>query len=74
MMSVVVIVILFFVFGITVGVIAVIAMSARRRYKWSGPSDWSSPGPSGPDEQPPDLDGDSSPIEEYPWWKARDDN
>jgi hypothetical protein len=72
MTSVIVIVILFFVFGITVGVISVIAMSARRRYKWNGPSDWS--GQPGPDEQPPDLAGDRYETEEQPWWKARDDD
>jgi len=72
MMSVIVIVILFFVFGITVGVIGVIAMSAVRRYQWNGSSDWADQ--FGPDEQPPDLDGDSSPTEEHPWWKAREED
>ena len=74
MTSVVVIISLFFVFGIAVGIIAVIAMSALRRYKWSGPSEWSAPGPSGPDEQHPDLEWDSSLTEDRPWWKARDDD
>lgn len=70
MMSVLVIVGLFFVFGITVGVIAVIAMSALHRYKWNGSSDWSDPADA--DERAPDLGEDSSETDEYPWWKARD--
>jgi hypothetical protein len=74
MTSVVVIISLFFVFGIAVGIIAVIAMSALRRYKLSGPPDWSAPGPSGLDEQPPDLEWDNSPTEDRSWWKARDDD
>jgi hypothetical protein len=70
MMSVLVIVGLFFVFGITVGVIAVIAMSALRRYKWNGSSAWSDPADL--DERAADLDKDSSAADEHPWWKARD--
>jgi hypothetical protein len=75
MISVVVITGLFFVFGIAVGVIVVIAMSALRRYKWGGPSDGLASGPSdGPDEQPPDLDSDGSLTEAHPWWRTRGDN
>jgi hypothetical protein len=70
MMSVIVIVSLFFVFGITVGVIAVIAMSARGRYKWHWQPDW--PDQAGPDQRAPDLDDDSSGSDEYQWWKSRD--
>jgi hypothetical protein len=70
MMPVIVIVILFFVFGITVGVIAVIAMSARRRYKWHWQPDW--PNPADPAQRAPDRDDDSSGTDEDPWWKARD--
>jgi hypothetical protein len=72
MMSVIVITVLFFVFGITVGVIFVIAMSARRRYKWHWQPDW--PDQTGSDQRAPDLDDDSSRTDEYPWWKARDDD
>ena len=72
MMSVIIIVSLFFVFGITVGVIAVIAMSARRRYKWHWQPDW--PDQAGPDQRAPDLDDDSSASDEYQWWKSRDDD
>jgi hypothetical protein len=69
-MSVVIIVILFFVFGITVGIITVIAMSALRRYKWNGPSGWADP--SGPDEQPPDRDAGAPEAADRSWWHTRD--
>jgi len=74
MTSVVVITSLFFVFGIAVGIIAVIAMSVLRRYKWSGSPDRSASGPSRLDEQPSDLEWDSSLTEDRSWWKARDDD
>jgi hypothetical protein len=72
MMSVIIIVSLFFVFGITVGVIAVIAMSARRRYQWHWQPDW--PDQASPDQRAPDLDDNSSASDEYQWWKSRDDD
>jgi hypothetical protein len=70
MLSVIIIVSLFFVFGITVGVIAVMAMSARGRYKWHWQPAWSDQ--TGPDQRAPDLDDDSSASDEYQWWKSRD--
>jgi hypothetical protein len=69
MMPVIVIVALFFVFGITVGVIGVIAMSARRRYKWHWQPDW--PDPASQDQRVHDRD-DSSVTDDDPWWKTRD--
>ncbi len=70
MTSVAVITGIFFIIGITVGVIVVIAMSALRRDRRDGPGDWPGhgpDGPDGPDEQPPDLG-----IDKYPWWQERD--
>ena len=67
MTSVAVITGIFFIIGITVGVIVVIAMSALRRDRRDGPGDWPGHGPDGPDEQPPDLG-----IDKYPWWQERD--
>jgi hypothetical protein len=70
--SVAVIVGIFFIIGITVGVIAVIAMSALRRDRRDGPDDWPGRGPDGPDDQPPDLDWDGTSSDEHAWWKSRD--
>jgi hypothetical protein len=70
--SVLVIVGIFFILGITVGVITVIAMSAVRRDRRAGPGDWPGHGPDGPEEQPPDLDRDSTMDDERPWWRSRD--
>jgi len=75
MTSVTVIVSIFFVIGITVGVITVIAMSVLRRDRRDrrdGPDDWPGHGPDGPDEQPPDLDWDAPEPKRDPWWQARD--
>jgi hypothetical protein len=44
----------------------------RRRYKWHWQPDW--PDQTGSDQRAPDLDDDSSRTDEYPWWKARDDD
>jgi len=66
MTPVLIIVALFFVFGITVGVIAVMAMSARRRYQWHRQPDW--PDPAGRDQRAPDRDD----TDDDPWWKTRD--
>ena len=73
MTSVAVITGIFFVIGITVGVIIVIAASALRRDRQGGPDDWPGHGPAGPDERPPDLDWDGTPADRYPWWQARDE-
>jgi hypothetical protein len=72
MTSVAVIIGIFFIIGIAVGIIVVIAMSALRRDRRDGPGDWPGRGPDGPDEQPPDLDRDSADYEGHPWWKARE--
>lgn len=66
MMPVIVIVVLFFIFGITVGVIAVAALSARRRYKWHWQPGWTDP--AGHDQRAADRDD----TDDDPWWKTRD--
>ena len=66
MTPVFIIVALFFIFGITVGVIAVMALSARRRYKWHWQPDWTDP--AGQDQRAPDRDD----TDDDPWWKTRD--
>jgi hypothetical protein len=71
MTSVAVIIGIFFVCGVTVGIFAVRALGILRRYKWSGPGDWTGIEQIGP-EQPQDQNRDSSLTEEHPWWKARD--
>jgi hypothetical protein len=68
MMPVIVIVVLFFIFGITVGVIAVVALSARRRYRWHWQPDWTDPASQ---DRAPDRD-DSPVTDDDPWWKTRD--
>jgi hypothetical protein len=63
---------IFFVIGIAVGVIAVIAMSALRRHKRNRPDDW--PGPDRPasHEPAPDLERESYLAEKGSWWKAHE--
>jgi len=72
MTSVAVITGIFFIIGITVGVIIVIAMSAFRRDRPAGPGDGPEHGPDGPDERPPDLDWDGTPTDKNPWRQAHD--
>ncbi len=72
MTSVAVITEIFFIIGITVGVIIVIAMSALRRDKRDGPGDWPGGGPDGPGRRPSGLDWDGTRAGQNPWWQARD--
>ena len=66
--SVVIIVGLFFIIGITVGIIAVIALSALRADRWGGPDSWPGCEPGGSDEQPPDTDWGSTVPDNGPRW------
>ena len=66
--SVVVIVSAFFIIGITVGIIAVVAMSALgadRRGNPSGPPEY---GPRGPGKQPSGPDWDDAGQNDHPRW------
>ena len=72
MTSVAVITEIFFIIGITVGIIIVIAMSALRRDRRDGPGDWPEGGPDGPNRRPPGPDGDGPRTEQNPWWQTRD--
>jgi hypothetical protein len=72
MTSIVIITGIFFIIGITVGVITVIAMSALRRDRRDRPDDWPGHRLDGPDRRPPDLDWGGTPTEANQWWQARD--
>ena len=72
MTSVAVITGIFFIIGITVGVISVIAMSALRRDRRDEPGDWPGDGPNWPNRRPPGLDWDGLRTEQNQWWQARD--
>jgi hypothetical protein len=72
MTSVAVITGIFFIIGITVGVISVIAMSALRRDRRDGPGDRPGDGPHWPNRRPPGLDWDGPRTEQNQWWQARD--
>lgn len=72
MTSVVVIVVVFFIIGITVGIITMVALSALRQDRLSGPRRWRDYGSRGPGERPPDPGWDNTPDEERPWWRERD--
>ena len=63
---------IFFIIGITVGVISVIAMSALRRDRRDGSGDWAEGKPDRPNWRPPGLDWDGLVTERNPWWQARD--
>jgi hypothetical protein len=70
--SVAVIVGIFFIVGITVGIIVVAAMSVLRRDERHGSDDGPGHRPDGLDEQPPDLDWGRTATDDRPWWKSRD--
>jgi hypothetical protein len=72
MTSVAVITGIFFIIGITVGVISVIAISALRRDGRDGPGDWPGDGPNWPNRRPPGPDWDGPRTEQNQWWQARD--
>jgi hypothetical protein len=72
MTSIVIITGIFFIIGITVGVITVIAMSALRRDRRDRPDDWPGHRLDGPDRRPPDLDRGGIQTEANQWWQARD--
>lgn len=70
MIAVAVIVGLFFVIGIAVGVITMIAISVLRREGRAAPDTWTGYGSDRPDE-PPEPGGDTSETEPPPWWQSR---
>jgi len=72
--SVVAIVSAFFVIGITVGIIAVFAMSALRtdrQVRRGRPTEY---GRGAFDERPPDPGWDDAGPDDYPHWPGDDDN
>jgi hypothetical protein len=68
-----VILLVFFAVGIAVGIVVVIAMSARRtdRQEREGGADEDAKGYYGPPE--PDEDGPGDDLGKPPWWSARRD-
>ncbi len=66
--SVVAIVSAFFIIGITVGIIAVVAMSVLRPGRQGRPGDPREYEPAGPGEQPPDPGRDDAVTDEHPRW------
>jgi hypothetical protein len=71
--SVVAIVAAFFIIGITVGVIAVIALSVLRAERRRAPGDEDDPGrgPGGPGQRPPGSGWDD---DDHPGWPGDADN
>jgi hypothetical protein len=72
MTSVVVIVAVFFVIGITVGIVTVVALAALRQDRRSVPGGWPEYGARRPGEQPPDPRWDDGLDVERPWWHERE--
>ena len=68
MTAVAIIVTIFFVIGVLVGVITVIAMSAQRRYQRPDAGNTPDRRPRGPDD--PFRDG--APDDPPSWWKSRE--
>ena len=64
---------LFFLVGVAVGVLAVIALSARRAHKAVPPDRPVSPPPARW-PYPPGSDPDEDESDEPPWWRARSDD
>ncbi len=72
--SVVAIVSAFFVMGITVGIIAVLAMAALRADRRGHPGSPLEYGPGGLDEPPPDPGWDDAGSDDHPRWPGDTDN
>jgi len=72
MASVAIILGIFFILGIVVGVITVIAMSARRRYEQPSPDSWPELDQESPDDLAPDFGWDDVPDDMPRWPKSRE--
>ncbi len=66
--AVVAIVSAFFIIGITVGIIAVVAMSSLRADRRGNPGDQPEFGPRGRGEQPPEVGWDDAGPDDHPHW------
>jgi hypothetical protein len=64
----------FFIIGITVGIIAVVAVSVLRADRSRDPSDLPEFGPRGPGEQPPEAGWDDAGPGGHPRWPGGVDN
>ena len=72
--AVVAIVSAFFIIGITVGIIAVVAMSSLRADRRGDPGDLPEFGPRGRGKQPPEAGWDDAGPDDHPYWPGGVDN
>jgi len=63
---------IFFILGIAVGVITVIALSARHRYEQDSADDRPDLGPEGPADLASDYGWDDAPDDKPSWPKSRE--